>query len=151
MPRLASAFGQQAAIALRNARDREALRASEELLNETGDMARVGGWEIDVGADAVYWTHTTKLIHEVPDDYLPTLDEALDFFPGDDRRRIADAVRRARETGESYDLELAFVTAKGNRLWVEARGQGGDAGRAVRSASWDVSGYYGTQERRRAH
>ena len=121
--RLAAAFGQQAAIALRNARDREALRASEEFLNGAGAMARVGGWEINLETDTVYWTRATRLIHEVPEDYIPSLEEALQFYPGEDRRRISEAVQRAREYGEAYDLELQFITAKGRLLWVQAAGK----------------------------
>ena len=99
------------------------LQASEDLLNRTGDMARVGGWEINLDDDTVLWTHTTKMIHEVPEDYTPTLEEAIDFFPGDARQTIAEAVRRAREEGVSYDLEVPFRTATGKHLWTRTVGE----------------------------
>lgn len=100
----------------------EALRRSEELLNETGDMARVGGWEIDLQTEKVIWTRTTRDIHEVPNSYVPTLEAAIDFFP-EAKQELTDAIRRAREEGVSFDLELPFVTAKGNKLWTHAIGK----------------------------
>ena len=42
------------------------LKQSEELLAATGEMARVGGWEVDLATETVRWTETTKKIHEVP-------------------------------------------------------------------------------------
>lgn len=94
------------------------LRRSEELLNNTGEMARVGGWEVNLDKQTVYWSNATKLIHEVPLDYEPTLEEAIDYFPGDSRRLINEAVNEAINNGKSYELVLDFLTAKGNRLKV---------------------------------
>ncbi len=99
-----------------------ALRRSEELLIETGMVARVGGWDLDLETDTVYWTHTTRQIHEVPDDYLPTLSDAITFFHPDDQPVIAEAVRRARQEGIAYDLELRFFTRTGKPLWVHCIG-----------------------------
>ncbi len=96
------------------------LRKNEQLLNETGEMAKVGGWEIDLGAELVAWTQSTRKIHEVPDDYEPTLEEALKFFVPEARDQLTEAIRRAREEEVPFDLELAFITAKGNRLWTRA-------------------------------
>ncbi len=100
------------------------LRYSEELLNETGDMARVGGWEVDLQQQTVYWTRTTRDIHEIDrDDYTPTLEEAIGFFPGESRKILEDAIDRAIQKGEHYDLELELITAKGNHLYVRAIGR----------------------------
>jgi PAS domain S-box-containing protein len=96
------------------------LRESERLLQETGKMARVGGWEIDLETDRVSWSETTRAIHEVPPDYEPILEKAIDFFAPEHRRLLAESIRRAREEGTSYDLELRFITAKGRKLWTRA-------------------------------
>jgi len=101
----------------------EKLRYREELLNETGDMARVGGWEINLETQMVYWTRTTKRIHEVSPDYEPTLKEALDFFPGESGKILSRAVSRAINKGEPYDLEVEFLTAQKRRLFVRAIGK----------------------------
>jgi len=100
----------------------ERLSYSEELLNETGDMARVGGWELDLENHMVYWTRTTKLIHEVTMDYEPTLEDALNFFPGESGRMISEAVDKAIEQGEPYDMEVEFLTAKNKKRFVRSIG-----------------------------
>ena len=56
------------------------LKKSEDFLNATGKMARVGGWEIDVKTLDVRWTDVTYEIHEIPKAYKPTFEEAISFF-----------------------------------------------------------------------
>jgi len=103
----------------------DALRLSEELLNETGEMVKTGGWEVDVANGKVYWTKATKAIYEVPEDFEPTIEGAMSYFPGESGEKLREAYRRAVEHGVDYDLELDFITAKGNTLKVR------DIGRAV--------------------
>jgi PAS domain S-box-containing protein len=99
------------------------LKDSEDFLNTTGHMAKVGGWEIDLKTNSVTWTKATKELFEVPADFLPTVDEAIAFFPGESGDRIDEAVGRAQEQGVPYDLELEFRTAKGNFRQVRTIGR----------------------------
>jgi hypothetical protein len=101
----------------------EDLRKNLEVLNDTGEMARVGGWEVNLEDNTVYWTQSTKKIHEVPEDYLPTLEEAINFFPGESKTRMGKAIDKAIQEGSQYEIESQFVTAKGNTLWVHAIGK----------------------------
>jgi len=91
---------------------------SEALLEATGSIARVGGWQLDVETMAVTWTKETYHIHEVPLNYKPPLDMAIEFFHPDDRDVLSQALQRAIDRGEPYDMELRFITAKGNNLWT---------------------------------
>jgi PAS domain S-box-containing protein len=104
-------------------RAEEALKRSQELLLETGEMARVGGWEVDPDTGRVRWSEVTRSIHEVEDDFDPSLEDAYAFFPGEARDRIAEAVERAIEAGTPYDLALPFETAQGEARWVHTVGQ----------------------------
>lgn len=99
------------------------LRKSLEVLKETGEMARVGGWEVDLKSNTVYWTQSTKMIHEVPDDYVPKLEDATAFFPGESRVKLEKAIKKATQTGIGYNLQLQFVSAKGKELWVHTIGK----------------------------
>ena len=94
------------------------LKKGKALLDAAGRMARVGGWEVDTVTLEVIWTEETYRIHEVPFDYKPSLREAINFFHPDDRGRLEKAINRSLDHGESYDLELRFITAKGNYLWT---------------------------------
>jgi len=100
----------------------EELRKHEELIQKTGELAKVGGWEINVHDRSIYWTKTTRLIHEVPDDYEPNLTEALDFFIGTSQEELEIAVQEAIEKGKPYNLVLKFKSAKGNKKWLHVVG-----------------------------
>ncbi|CDH46650.1 putative Diguanylate cyclase [Candidatus Contendobacter odensis Run_B_J11] len=100
----------------------EKLRRSEELLRRTGRLAKVGGWELFVCDNMPRWSAEVRRIHEVAPEYRPTFEEALNFYPLEARERIANAMRQLRDQGQTYDLELPFVTAKGHDLWVHVQG-----------------------------
>ncbi|WP_321288978.1 response regulator [uncultured Sunxiuqinia sp.] len=94
------------------------LTQSLDYLNEIGKIARVGGWELDIAANTVLWTEVTKEIHEVPSDYMPTLEEALDFFPKGSRCVLEKGIRNAIDEGVGYNQELPLITANGRQIWI---------------------------------
>ncbi|WP_149239667.1 response regulator [Dyadobacter sp. 32] len=95
-----------------------------EMLHETNRTARVGGWEVDLARQKIYWAQVTREIHEVDPDFVPTLDQALSFYKeGNSRELIQACVTNAIERQENYDVELELITAKGNELWVRAIGK----------------------------
>jgi PAS domain S-box-containing protein len=96
----------------------EALREREALLNAVGQMAKVGGWELDAETLNLTWTDQTYRIHEVPLDHQPSYEEAINFYPPGDRARLEDAIQRALDDGEPYDMEVRFITATGKPLWT---------------------------------
>jgi PAS domain S-box-containing protein len=99
------------------------LEKREEMLNKTGAMARVGGWELDTRTDELVWTRTVYDIHETGPDYSPELGSALDFYAPEYRADISRLVTQCRETGTPYDNEFEIITARGNRIWVRAKGE----------------------------
>tara|TARA_B100001778_G_scaffold334984_1_gene350362 strand:- start:31977 stop:33791 length:1815 start_codon:yes stop_codon:yes gene_type:complete len=99
------------------------LRDSQELLDQTQSLTRIGGWKYVVENDEITWSNTVYDIHDVPYDYQINKQGALNFFPGEARHQISQALENAIEKGQPYDLELPFVTAKNSRLWVRCIGQ----------------------------
>jgi PAS domain S-box-containing protein len=83
-------------------------------------MAKVGGWEIDMVNNTVFWSEQTKRIHEVYNDYIPTVEKAINFFYGNSKAVIIDKFKRLTEEGEPYDVELEFLTARKRKIWVRA-------------------------------
>ena len=100
-----------------------ALRTAKALLERTGRVAGVGGWEMDLETRAISWSAQTRRIHEVDASYTPSLDEAISFYSPAARPVIEAAVQRAIASGGGWDLELPFVTAKGRPIWVRAVGE----------------------------
>ncbi|AEI49652.1 PAS domain S-box protein [Runella slithyformis] len=99
------------------------LKKTKEMLEQTNRIACVGGWELDLVKERLFWTEVTKEIHEVTPDFIPNLAKAIAFYKeGDSRTKITHAVREAIQNGTSFDLELQIVTAKGRERWVRVLG-----------------------------
>ncbi|UWX54765.1 PAS domain-containing protein [Maribacter litopenaei] len=96
----------------------------QELLLKAERVSKTGSWELNLITNEIYWSPMTKLMHEVPLDFLPVLEEGLNFFKeGDSRDRIALSVSNAIADGKPYDEELVLITSKGNEVWVRAKGE----------------------------
>ncbi|GAB2557193.1 PAS domain S-box protein [Spirosoma aerophilum] len=104
-------------------RAEDELTHTKEILAQTNQLARIGGWEVDWREKKLYWSDITREIYEVSDEYAPTLDEAVAFFKeGQSRETFLEAAARSVQDGTPWDLELEIVTAKGNSIWVKALG-----------------------------
>ncbi len=102
----------------------EALQKSENLLNTTQQLTKVGGWEFDVKSRKSFWTEELYRIHEVPNDSsIDHLKQSLACYESDDRQILQDAFQRACEHGEPYDLEFPFTTYAGKHLWIRTTAQ----------------------------
>ena len=111
-------------LAVERKQTEDLLSASNKLLQETGRLAKVGGWSFDVATLNGTWTEEVYRIFELDSSVVPVLDACFLFFPPDVRPIVEQAVREAFETGKMYDLEIEAVTAKGNRRWIHMIGQG---------------------------
>ncbi len=125
-------FGTHMDITERKRQD-EALRKSEQLLNRTGEVAGVGGWELDLVTGALTWSAQTRRIHGVSLDYVPVLSEAINFYSPEARPVIQAAVDQAMVTAEGWDLVLPLDRVTGQRIWVRSVGAAEfEGGKAVR-------------------
>jgi len=104
---------------------KQELKKTLSILNETGQIAKVGGWELDVKSDDLTWTDETFNILEVEKqaNRKPILPEGLNLFTPTSKSIIENAVQRAIEFGEPYSLELEALTAKGNIIWIYTNGK----------------------------
>ena len=100
------------------------LQRTKELLEETNKVARIGGWELDLIHQKIYWTKTTREIHDVPENFEPDLHTGIKFYKeGPHRERIAQVVNGCVEHGTPWDMEFQIITATGRELWVRAMGK----------------------------
>ena len=96
----------------------------DELYKKAEKIASIGGWELDLINNTLYWTGITRKIHEVPRDFVPDVATAINFYKeGENRDKIQMLVDRCIRTGEPWDAELQIVTATGKELWVSAKGE----------------------------
>jgi diguanylate cyclase (GGDEF)-like protein/PAS domain S-box-containing protein len=103
-------------------RQEESLRKSELLLDRTSKMAGVGGWEADLLEGDVVWSEQTRCIHGVSVDHQPALEGMIDFFVPEARPAFRAALHAAMTAGQAWDMELPFVRADGQRIWVRVVG-----------------------------
>src|ERR1700722_15592126 len=99
-------------------RHEQALRKSEALLEQTGRVAGVGGWEVDFTDGGVPWLRETRRILGAPLDYQPKLEEGLALYSAESRPVISAAIEKAMADGEGYDLELSLHRMDGRLIWV---------------------------------
>ena len=114
----------------------EALRRNESLLNEVQRLSKTGGWEYDAATGCVHWTDEVYRIYGVGRDYDPNdVSRSIGFYAPESIPTLRAAFQRAVERGEPYDLELQFIRANGERIWVRTMARPlVKAGRVVRLA-----------------
>lgn len=98
------------------------IKKTQSLLEHTGKMAQVGGWEVDLINDSIYWTDQTCHIHGVAPGHVPKIEDAINFYAPEARPVIQDAIDLAIANKTSWDLELPFIKADGTPIWVRAQG-----------------------------
>ena len=104
------------------------LRRNEALLNDAQRIGKVGGWEYDVKRQSSFWTKETYRIHDIDQSELSAhglehVARSLACYAEKDRPKIQEAFQRCAETGEPYELECRFTSAKGRELWIRTAGQ----------------------------
>jgi PAS domain S-box-containing protein len=100
------------------------LKRTKELLEDTSHIARVGGWELNLDTQVIYWTDVTRDIHNVSADYVPDTAHAINFYKeGESKNKIIAAVDRAVADGAPWDEELQLIAAGGKEIWVRAMGK----------------------------
>ncbi|QJC57952.1 Cyclic di-GMP phosphodiesterase PdeB [Polaromonas vacuolata] len=100
----------------------EQLRKNKLFLDRTGSMAGVGGWEVDLVANTVYWSDEICRIHGEEPGYAPSFDGAIHYYALDSRSVITNAIDSAISTGKGWDLELQLIRKDGALIWVRAIG-----------------------------
>ena len=103
----------------------ESLKEKEEIEHHlllTNEMANIGSWSLNTETGALWWSRQTYAIHDLEPDYEVKVEEALDFYADEAKPIITAAVEKGLVTGEGWDLELPFITAKKRRIWVHAKG-----------------------------
>ncbi len=99
-----------------------ALVIAAELQERTGQIAHVGGWQLDLETMKLVWTRETFRISEILGEVAPSLAEAVDLFAPEARDQVNRAVQAAIDSGTPFDLELPIIGAQGTRKWVRVQG-----------------------------
>lgn len=95
---------------------------AKKMLEQTSSVAQVGGWEVDLKNNAVFWSKTTKEIHKIDPELQPDFNSALDFYKDEDRGKVKYLFNKAVSEGIPYDDEFQLVCNDGTPVWVRVKG-----------------------------
>ena len=115
--RVASAFGQLAAIALKNSRTMEALKESEEKLHTIVEYSPVGMFLDDKQGHAIYINSRCAEIIGVPANQALSLNWVQYLHP-DDRERVTSAWAKAVKHGEPFNQDYRYIHPDGQVFWT---------------------------------
>jgi two-component system sensor histidine kinase/response regulator len=94
----------------------------QQTLEATSQIARLGGWELDIIKNEIFWSNEVYRIHELPLHEKVVIEDAINFYAPEARPIITNAINLAISEGTPWDLQLPFITAKNNHIWVRAMG-----------------------------
>ncbi|WP_343639953.1 response regulator [Chryseobacterium sp.] len=98
------------------------LSYTKEMLEETGSVAQVGGWEANMKTGKLFWSQSTREIHKIENNFQPTFENALGFYKGKSGDRIKYLFNRAIQQGIPFDEELQLLRNDGATIWVRVKG-----------------------------
>lgn len=122
---IASRSAAREAVSIAEAVQRQSrvLRRQERVFRQVERLTKIGSWRLDLADDAVTWSEGVYRIHELDPGNRPDLRAALDHYPPRDRAIVSAALARTIETGDPYELEVDFLTARGKRRRVRSHGE----------------------------
>ena len=109
------------------------LRFHKATLEETGRLAKIGGWSLDAVSGGGFWTDEVARIYDLDPSLPCPRDVGLQYHVGESHARIEAAVKDAIDRKIPFDLELEIVSAKGVHKWARTIGHPVvDGGRVTR-------------------
>ena len=108
---------------LAEAKQAEALRRSEELLERTGATAAVGGWELDLATMALRLTAQAYLIHDAPPSSRPTFDGFVGLYGPEQQTALRAGLAAVVAEATPYDKVHPLTTMRGRQRWVRLIGR----------------------------
>lgn len=97
----------------------EELRRSEDFLNATGRMARVGGWEYDPATEGVRWTQETAVLLGFSSREPLGLEDLVARFDPRDGAVLRGSLAEAIEQGKPFDMEARLATSRSAPTWIQ--------------------------------
>ncbi|WP_054852888.1 PAS domain S-box protein [Olleya sp. ITB9] len=95
----------------------------DDFLNLIENSLAIGSWELDLMSNNLKWSSVTKKIHEVPQDYIPDVNTAINFYKeGINRNKITLLLNQSLESRNSFDDEFIIITPSGKEKWIRAIG-----------------------------
>jgi len=99
------------------------LSKNQALLAKAEHIAHLGAWAIELPEMRVVWSDEVCLLHDMPLDTQPTLEQGINFYAPESIDKIKKVVGNAISDGTPFDVELQIITAKQRRVWMRVIGE----------------------------
>ncbi|GLU53827.1 PAS domain S-box protein [Dyadobacter frigoris] len=101
----------------------EELRRTKELLEQTSEVARIGGWEFYFQEKILTWSDLIKEVHGVSPDFVPDVENVMQFYTTSDKQKLEIAFTNCINSGIPINEEIQLTTLAGKELWVRVVGK----------------------------
>lgn len=101
----------------------ENLNQQGRFLEMTGEIASLGGWEINLEEDAVFWTSAMYEIHDEPQNLVISKYEAISYYSEKDQAEIKDLLQESRANKTPISYEKKITLKSGEQKWVYCMGR----------------------------
>ena len=85
---------------------------NEKWLLQTSELAKIGGWEIDLKNQSLFWTNAVYDIFELKKELKINLENSLKYFVNSDKQTIESAFSDCMNAGKDFDLNVKILSAK---------------------------------------
>src|SRR5690606_31490346 len=67
-----------------------------ELVVDASQLAKIGGWEIDLVTNTIYWSKMVHELHETEaDSFIPMFSSSVDFYREDYKERVTNIITQS--------------------------------------------------------
>ena len=89
--------------------------------SETGTVAKVSGWEIDVSSRTLTLSKEAFDLYELSGKLTLTLEDAISFFEPPYRGSLNEAIDNAAKFCKPFESELLFRSARNTVIWIRVK------------------------------
>jgi len=90
----------------------------ERALHVISEMARLGGWVVDLRTGICHWSDVVCELHGVPVGTTLAPTDGVRWFAPEHQAAVREAFERTVAQGAPYSLDVQIVTSTGDRRWV---------------------------------
>lgn len=99
------------------------LARSERFLEQTGQVAKVGGWEMDIKTRRIQWTHVCRELFKIQEEQDFNYDDFIGLLDADHKEPLQNLVSLAISHGRSFDTEVRTDPNTGIDRWFLVSGR----------------------------
>ena len=99
------------------------LQARESMLNQSAGLARLGGWERDMGTSKFILSDELFRINELDPNNPRPMRSMLIGLSSENDRKVRQALDLLERNGTPFDIEVPFTSAWNSRRWARVKAE----------------------------